>query len=304
MGIKTKKIPRKILIFGISGMLGSTFFKYLSENENYYLYGTVRDNQKKNLVRRICPNGEILVFNKLLDESLLENFFNEIKPDFVINCIGIIKQSNNSIYTSSYIAINSLFPHLLSNINEKFNSKLIQISTDCVFSGNKGMYSEQDIPDASDIYGRSKLLGELVDNKKNLTIRTSIIGHEIQSFNSLLNWFLSQTNNIKGFSRAIFSGFTTLELAKIFENYILPNDRLTGLYHISSNPITKYNLLLKIKDIYGKEISITKDEVFEIDRSLNSKIFREMTGFSPKSWDSMIFEMKEYNNYIRLNKDV
>ena len=285
-------------------MLGSTFFRYLSENENYHLYGTVRDDQKKNLVRQTCPDGEILIFNKFLDEGLLEKLFYEIKPDFVINCIGIIKQSNNSIDTSSYITINSLFPHLLSNINEKYNSKLIQISTDCVFSGKKGMYSEQDIPDASDIYGRSKLLGELVDNKKNLTIRTSIIGHEIQSFNSLLNWFLSQTNDIKGFSRAIFSGFTTLELAKIFENYILPNDRLAGLLHISSNPINKYNLLLKIKDIYEKEISIMKDEIVQIDRSLNSKVFREMTGFSPKSWDSMIMEMKEYNNYIRLNKDV
>jgi len=287
---------KKILILGVSGMLGFTLFDYFSKNKDYSVFGTVRNIAKKKLVEKYSNNNSsISVFNNFASDCNIKELYIKYKPDIVINCIGIIKQSSYISDAYECININSLFPHRLAKVNNKFKAKLILISTDCVFSGNNGMYSENDFADAADIYGKSKLLGEVSNNPYVLTIRTSIIGHELQGCNSLLNWFLNQKNKVNGFSNAYFSGFTTLELAKIFESTIFTNNNISGLFHISSDPINKYNLLMKISKVYNKKIIINKDDSLKINRSLNGELFKEKTGYKSKPWDSMIREMYDYN---------
>ena len=191
---------------------------------------------------------------KIIYYSLI-NIFSSFKPDVVINCVGIIKQSDNSKHVLDSIPVNSLLPHRLSSLCRLLNARLIHFSTDCVFSGNKGSYLESDNPDPIDLYGRSKLIGEVMD-QNTITLRTSIIGHELKSNKSLLNWFLSSQNEIKGYKNAFFSGLTTLEVAKVIEKYILPNPDINGLFHLASDRISKYDLLSKISEVYNHKIRI------------------------------------------------
>ena len=226
-----------------------------------------------------------------LDE--LEELFTLYSPDYVINCIGVVKQLSESYSPLISIPINSLFPHQLDKLCSNYSSKLIQISTDCVFSGKKGLYQETDTPDAEDLYGRSKLLGEVISSNS-ITLRTSIIGHELNSNRSLINWFLSQSSSVNGFKKAIFSGFPTIEIAKILDEYVIPNKNLTGLYHVSSDPIDKYTLLKLVAEIYGKEINILEENETCVDRSLDSTKFRRDTGFEPPSWKNLIKSMHDF----------
>ncbi len=281
------KIQIEVLILGISGMLGHTLFQYFLQNSAFTTNGTLRSNQpipsKNDLIESfIHPNIDANSLDKI------ENLITTFKPDIVINCIGIIKQLSAAKDPIPSITINALFPHQLAQLCQKYNAKLIHISTDCVFSGLKGNYTEQDNPDPVDLYGRTKLLGEVTDNNC-LTLRTSIIGREINSQNSLVEWFLSQKGKtVKGYDRAIYTGFTTLALAQIIENIILNHPDLTGLWHASSDPITKYQLLNIINQAFNLGITIEKDETFICDRSLNSQKFRSLTGYSPPTWEEMI----------------
>jgi dTDP-4-dehydrorhamnose reductase len=221
-----------------------------------------------------------------------ENVIN-LKPEIIINAIGIIKQLPNSKNVISTLTINSIFPHHLAELAKKYNAYLLQISTDCVFSGSKGNYTEEDIPDAQDLYGKSKNLGEVIADNC-LTIRTSIIGRELNTKHSLLEWFLNNPEKkIKGYNNAIFSGFPTIILAEIIGNLITRNKRLEGLYHISSEPIDKFNLLRLVKEKYKVDIEIEPFGDFKIDRSLNSDKFRKETGFKPLGWEKMIEVMAE-----------
>jgi dTDP-4-dehydrorhamnose reductase len=268
----------KILILGISGLLGNMLFRKFSENKDIEVFGTYRNY--KNLDKRFLDNRNIC-FLTVDDLTNLNNLIESLQPDIIINCIGIIKQLNCN--PSVFYRINSSFPLILSHICK--NSKIIQISSDCVFSGAMGDYRETDIPDAIDDYGKSKFLGELL--YPNLTIRTSMIGHEINSKNSLLEWFLSQKKKVNGFSKALYSGFTTLELYNIIYNYVMTNN-LSGIYHVSSTPINKYELLKLIAKVYKKKIKIEKDESFICDRTLNSDKFKMKTGHVSPSWSEMI----------------
>ena len=186
-----------------------------------------------------------------------------------------------------------MLPRKLFNICESINAKLIHISTDCVFNGKKGSYKESDNPNATDIYGRAKLLGEVI-NSKSITLRTSIIGHEISTSHSLLEWFLSQKDDIDGYGKAVFSGLTTVELARVIHDFVIPNLNLSGLYNISSEPINKFDLLSLIAEQYRKDIKINKNKKLVIDRSLNSDKFRSETGFKSLSWKDMIYEMYKF----------
>ena len=277
----------KILILGISGMLGHTLFQYFLQNSAFITYGTLRNNQpissKNALIESsIYPNIDA----NSIDE--IETLITTLKPDIIINCIGIIKQLPTAKDPIPSITINALFPHQLAQLCQKYNAKLIHISTDCVFSGLKGNYTEQDNPDPIDLYGRTKLLGEVTHNNS-LTLRTSIIGRELNSQNSLVEWFLSQKGKIvKGYDRAIYTGFTTPVLAQIIEKIILEHPTLTGLWHVSSDPITKYQLLNIINQAFNLGITIEKDESFVCDRSLNSQKWRSLTGYSPPTWEEMI----------------
>jgi len=282
----------KILITGASGMLGSTLFKYFSKKSvNYDCYGTVRSldsiSKLKNLNKQKIYQG--ISANEL---QLLDKIFQDIKPDIVVNCIGIIKQAGSINNELNCIKINSLFPHELAKVCRNHNARLIHFSTDCVFSGKKGSYDEKDQPDAQDIYGLTKRLGEL-KYSNTTTIRTSIIGHELNSKISLVDWFLSQTDEVYGYKNAIFSGMPTIEIARVIDRYIIPAQNINGLYQLSVDPIDKYRLLSIIKEVYGKDIRIKKNYDYIIDRSLDSSLFRAKTGFKPKSWDVLIKEMHE-----------
>jgi dTDP-4-dehydrorhamnose reductase len=215
----------------------------------------------------------------------------EVKPEVVINCIGIIKQLKAAKDPIISLSINSLFPHRLAILCRAAATRMIHISTDCVFSGRKGMYTEDDVSDAEDLYGRTKYLGE-VGYPGCLTIRTSIIGRELHSASGLVDWFLSNRGGkVRGFRRAMYTGFTTVALAKIIAELIRNHPELSGLWQVSSEPITKFDLLKLVNDIYRAGIEIEPDDVFFCDRSLNSARFRAAVNFQPSSWAEMISEM-------------
>ncbi len=167
---------------------------------------------------------------------------------------------------------------------------MIHISTDCIFSGSKGNYTEADLSDATDLYGRTKYLGE-VEYPHCVTLRTSIIGHELKTDLSLIDWFLNQTGIVKGFTKAMYTGFPTIEMERIITNSVIPNETLSGTYQVSSAPISKYDLLSLVKSVYKKQIDIERFDDFAIDRSLDSSKFQLATGYKPPSWDEMIEDM-------------
>lgn len=277
----------KILVLGATGMLGSTMFRQLFGDERYDVWGTTRSPSA--LVRFSEQERAKLLSNvDVLDADQLISVFNDVKPDAVINCIGLIKQLSTAKDPMAVLPINSLLPHRLSKICELSNARLVQISTDCVFSGRKGMYTEADVSDAEDIYGKSKFLGEVVDSKLAVTLRTSIIGHELNSTFSLVDWFLSQSGSVKGFAKAIFSGLPTVELARVVRDFVLPNPELSGLYQVAASPIDKYSLLKQIASIYEKKIEIVRDESLVIDRSLDPSKFKAATGYVAPSWADLI----------------
>ena len=222
----------------------------------------------------------------------LVEVMSEFQPDAVVNAIGIIKQRNTAKDSIPSIEINSLFPHRLALICKNGNAKLIHLSTDCVFSGKKGNYREGDIADADDLYGKTKLLGE-VSEEYCMTLRTSIIGPELHRKKSLLEWFLAQKGMVKGFKRAIFSGFTTFELSRIIERLIVEYPTSHGLYHVSADPISKYDLLTMIKQKMNLSAHIEPDTDFTCDRSLDSSRFKQDFQYSPPSWADMVDELCE-----------
>lgn len=265
----------KILVFGASGMLGHVIYTELKKNHK--VWGTVRSKKW---------HPDLLEGYDVDNLEKIETLISEIKPDFVINCIGIIKQLKDSKNKILSLEVNSLWPHRLANICKKHNAKMIHFSTDCVFTGSKGNYLESDLADTRDTYGLTKFMGE-VDYPHTLTLRTSIIGHELDSNFSLVDWFLSQKNECKGFTKAIYSGFPTVVVAKFLEDYIFKSFT-SGVHHFSSDPINKYELLKLISEIYEKKIFIHPSEELVIDRSLNSDILREKINFKPKSWPEMV----------------
>jgi len=277
----------KILILGVSGMLGHTLFRQFSEKQDYIVFGTVRSISKVGRLLSTELQEQIINCVDAINVDSIINAIRIAKPDVIINCIGIIKQLDISNDPLIVIPINSLFPHRLANICAVCNSRLIHISTDCVFNGKKGNYSEDDPSDADDLYGKTKFLGE-IQYDHCVTIRTSIIGHELNTRFGLVEWFLSQKSKVKGYDKAFFTGFPTIELANIIHKFVIPNQTIHGLYNVSSNKISKYELLKLIADRYSKQIEIEKDDSIVIDRSLNSSRFRKLTGYIPPSWNDLV----------------
>lgn len=285
----------KILVLGATGMLGSAVFMTLQNNGQFNVWGTVRNNNLNHFY-----DSEKLISNvDVLDYDSLVHVFDKVKPDLVINCIGLIKQLATAKDPLSVLPINSLLPHRLAKLCALTNSRLILISTDCVFSGKKGNYIESDISDAEDLYGKSKFIGEVTDLDNVLTLRTSIIGHEIQTKNALIDWFLSQDNLVKGYVNAIYSGFPTFELANVIQNFVIPNLQLSGLYHVATDPINKHELLGLVAEIYKKQITIIADEQVKIDRSLNADRFKNATGYIAPDWPKLIEIMRQSQEFYR-----
>lgn len=295
------KVLVKILVLGATGMLGSTIFQQLSNHRQHQVWGTIRNNYNlryfpRNTHQNLISNLDIL------DHDALVHAFTKIKPDVVINCVGVIKQLAQAKNPLTTLPINAMLPHRLAALCELTKARLIHISTDCVFSGNQGMYVEDDTSDATDLYGKSKYIGELHDCPSAITLRTSIIGHELNSNYSLVNWFLSQKNSTLGYDKAIFSGLTTLEFARVIHDFVIPNPTLSGLYHVAAQPINKFDLLSVIAEVYGKKIAISPDSTLVIDRSLNAKRFNQATNYTPPNWTTLITAM--HNDYLNTKERI
>ena len=283
----------RLFILGSNGLLGNTIAKYFLNKPNYITFAGVRNNTKISLFKRKYFENFVII-KDVLDTFELEKKIKVLKPNVLINCTGINNKKTYANPVEKYIKINSLFPHKLSEICSCNNVRLIQFSTDCVFSGQKGFYNERDNPDPTDLYGRSKLLGE-VNHKNTITIRKSAIGHELCSKFGLLEWFLNQEKKIKGYKNVIFSGLTVLELAKIIDTHIIPRNELNGIFHIAGEPISKLDLLKIIAYEYKKTINIIPDALMNIDRSLNGSFFNQLTGYKSKKWPLLIKDMHEFN---------
>jgi dTDP-4-dehydrorhamnose reductase len=282
---------KKILILGAAGMLGHKLAqKY---RDDYEVLATVRSSYASYARYGIFDSKTIIGGVDILNIDTAVGVIGDIKPDVVINCIGIIKQLKEAEDPILSLKINSLFPHQLANICRAAGARFFHISTDCVFDGKKGMYTEGYFSNATDLYGRTKYLGE-VNRPGCLTLRTSIIGRELNTANGLIEWFLSNKGKkVKGFKKAIYTGFTTIALANIIKNIIDNFPNLSGLYQVSSEPIDKLNLLNIVKDKFKLDIEIEPETKTSIDRSLDSSRFRKETGFVPASWDRMIEEMSQ-----------
>lgn len=270
-------------------MLGSRLFLEFQKKDSFDVRGCLRGNSSDfNIKYKKKINAGIDAKNIKKISSILKSF----KPDYVINCIGYIKQkiSTNTEYQDIFF-VNSIFPHEIYKITKLIKSRFIHFSTDCVFDGKKGNYKETDNSNAKDIYGISKFLGE-VKYQGSLTIRTSIIGHELYSKNGLLEWFLNQNKLCHGYSRSLFSGLTTLEIFNFIYFCIKKKLKINGLIHLSSKKISKFNLLKKISKIYNKKIIIKKDSFQKIDRSLNSSFIQKRISYKVPNWDEMIREMR------------
>lgn len=266
--------------------------KLLQEwQEKFDVRATVRDDFSNIEKCGLFEPGRIFERVEANDTAKLEKILKDFMPEVVVNAAGIIKQVPSSGNVIETLSVNSIFPHRLAELTAAIGARMITFGTDCVFDGKKGDYTESDIPNARDLYGMSKILGEVAEGD-NLTIRTSIIGRELFSSHSLLEWFLSQQGKtIKGFKQAIFSGFPTIVLAEIVGRIIEDHRNLRGLYHVSSEPISKYDLLNLIKARTGLRVEIEPDTEFRMDRSLNSDKFKAATGFAALSWDTMIEQM-------------
>lgn len=278
-----------VLILGATGMLGHKLVQVLPAHLS--VTAAIRGSAAA------FEGHPVLGDVELLGEIHAENFdsvvqaLSRARPEVVINCVGIVKQRPEAEDPVTSIAVNSLFPHRLAILCEAVGSRLIHLSTDCVFSGNRGNYAEGDPADPVDLYGRSKLLGEL-HCEHCLTLRTSTIGRELRTNHSLLEWFLSQEGkSVSGYKRAVFSGFTTLALAGIISWIVRELPALSGVWHVASEPIDKFELLSLVKRVYGLDIGIEMDDKVVCDRSLNSDRFRQETGFVTPSWPEMIHSM-------------
>jgi dTDP-4-dehydrorhamnose reductase len=282
----------KILVIGANGMIGSTVLHVLSEKNDYEVFGTVRNESVKQFFSGTISNHLIADIDVEQPDSLVR-VLDQIRPAVVINCAGLTKHKPGAEDPLVSIPINTLMPHKLAGLCKLIGSRLIHISTDCVFSGAKGGYTEDDFADASDVYGKSKALGE-VNYPNSITLRTSTIGHELQSKFGLLDWFLAQEGQCKGYTRAVFSGLPTVIFAKVIRDVVIPHKELYGLYHVAAKPINKFDLLNLIAKVYGKQIEIIPDDKLLIDRSLDAERFRTATGYIAPEWDEMIRSMFAY----------
>ncbi|MFZ1701771.1 MAG: SDR family oxidoreductase [Pyrinomonadaceae bacterium] len=277
----------RILVLGGNGMLGHKLFQVLGRD--FEVFTTIRREFLAVERFAIFEQQRTLANLDATSEKDLVGALEKVRPDVVINCVGIIKQIDST--PERMVQINTLLPRRLARLSAELSFRLISISTDCVFSGTKGNYTETDTADAHDPYGRSKRAGE-VTGPNCLTVRTSIIGRELDTSHSLVEWFLSKRGSeVGGYVNAIYSGFPTLIFAEIVARLIRDHPDLSGLYHISSDPISKFDLLDLVNKAYDANVELAPDPSLVIDRSLDSAKFRTATGFIPESWNAMIERM-------------
>jgi dTDP-4-dehydrorhamnose reductase len=277
----------KLLILGAAGMLGHKLL--LAASPHLDTWATVRD-------ARSVPADALVDASRILTGVEADTFdtvvraFEAVRPDVVISCIGVVKQRGEAKDPIVSLTVNSLFPHRVAALCRSAGARLIHVSTDCVFAGRKGNYAETDDPDAVDLYGRTKQLGE-VAGPGALTLRTSIIGRELATSQGLVEWFLGQTGRTPGFTHAIFSGLTTIELSRLILRVIGSHPVLEGIYHVAADPISKYDLLVLLNRAFARGLEIEPDDSVRIDRSLDGTRFRAATGYHAPKWPEMIEAM-------------
>jgi len=284
----------RIVVLGGTGMLGHKIFQILSLRFPETVC-TTRCSGHTELLRNLglSRNGNVIEGVNAMDFDGLRATLVKLRPDFIVNCIGIIKQRPAAQNHIASIAINSLFPHQLAAAAAEWGGRLIHFSTDCVFNGLRGAYSEEDPPDAGDLYGRSKFLGE-TSARNALTLRTSIIGRELAEHRSLLDWFLSQrAGKVRGFTRVIYSGVTTNHLAEVIGGLIEDHADLSGLYQVASEPISKFDLLCLLRKAYSLSVTIEPDELEVSDRSMKCDKFRRTTGYVCPPWPVLVSQLAD-----------
>lgn len=282
----------KVLVLGVTGMLGNAVFRVFGADDAHEVWGTLRSAAALRYFAA-DSHARLMCGVDVLDQDALAAVMAKVRPDVVINCIGLIKQLADAKDPLTALPINAMLPHRLARLCELVGARLIHVSTDCVFSGRKGLYQEGDLSDAEDLYGKSKYIGELHDLPHAITLRTSIIGHELGSSYALVDWFLSQSGGVKGFTKAIFSGLPTVELARVIKDFVIPHSRLIGLYHVAAAPIDKFKLLSLVAAQYAKQIEISPDDALVIDRSLDGSRFRQATGYVAPDWPELVRRMYE-----------
>ena len=278
----------RILILGGDGMLGHQLLKHFAGRhearvtlrQDAYAYERYGIFGEQNSYFGIDIRSQARVLEVMAD----------FRPEAVINAVGIVKQRPTAKESIPSLEINSLLPHRLAIMCKAAGMRLVHVSTDCVFSGRRGGYKENDLSDAEDLYGKSKYLGEVSDNGC-ITLRTSIIGLELSRKESLIEWFLAQRGPVNGFTRAIYTGFTTIEFSRVIEMLLVQHPVASGVYHVSSESISKYDLLQIIKRKAELPIEIVPDGAFHCDRSLDSTRFRREFDYTPPSWDAMVDEL-------------
>lgn len=280
----------RILVLGVTGMLGSAVFRVFAADTAHETWGTLRN---ASALRHFAQesHARVLCGVDVLDQDALTAVMTRVRPEVVINCVGLIKQLPDAEDPLTALPINAMLPHRLARLCKLAGARLIHISTDCVFSGRQGMYLESDPSDAEDLYGKSKYIGELHDVSHAITLRTSIIGHEMNTNHALVDWFLSQEGSVKGFTKATFSGLPTVELARVIKEFVIPHPQLYGLYHVAADPINKFRLLNLVAAQYGKQIEIKPDDALSINRSLDGSRFREATGYVAPDWPELVQRM-------------
>jgi dTDP-4-dehydrorhamnose reductase len=280
-------VSDRVLVLGATGMLGHVVARRFAGR--FDVHAGVRDPDR---ARRLGVAGEAHAVDAF-DAVGVAALIARLQPAVVINAVGLVKQLDEAGQPIPAITVNALFPHQLAAACAEHGARLLHVSTDCVFSGAlpaPAAYREDDAPDATDLYGRSKLLGE-VREAPALTLRTSIIGWELERASGLLEWFAAQDGGaVKGFAGAIFSGLTTEALARVMETVVLDHPGLTGLYHVSADPIDKFALLCRLRDALGLSVEITRVEEPRINRALDSSRFAAATGIAIPSWSDMIGE--------------
>lgn len=281
-----------ILILGGTGMLGHKLFQHFLSR----FPGTICTMHRQ---ASDAPYSRIAMFQgpqvingiDLVDFNRLSHLLLRLKPDFIVNCIGIIKQRDEASSHISTITVNSLLPHQLAELCAQWGGRLIHFSTDCVFSGHQGMYKEEDLSDAEDLYGKTKFLGETTEANA-VTIRTSIIGRELANHRSLLDWFLSnKSGRIKGYRKSIYSGLTTNHLAEVVAEIILHHPQLQGVYQVASEPISKYDLLCLLREAYALDVAIDPVDGENTNRSMDGSRFRGATGYVCPPWPTLVQQL-------------
>lgn len=281
----------RLLILGGSGMLGHQLWRSLHTPHEVWV--TLRRPVAEFSAHQLFTPAKSIQVRDITDDNTVGQALGQAKPDAVINCVGLIKQHDSASDEGLMRRVNAEFPHRLAKRCAEFGARLIHFSTDCVFAGTKGNYTENDPADATDLYGQTKHQGEVAEPHC-VTLRSSVIGPEISSNLALLNWFLSQCGEtIRGFTRAIYSGFTTIEMARIVERILTDHPSLSGVWQVASEPISKHDLLKLFQTKLDWEGTIEPDDAFVCDRSLDGSRFNQLTGYQPPSWEAMITELAE-----------